>query len=129
MQPDAFDRLTRRMGAATTRRGLLRVFAGGTAGALAGTFLPRVVLSQTPRPDPNATGSEAAIAASFSLDQCLANPCPGTCQCSCLEDRCFAIQDCYANQSSTEEALRVCVVAAEQAYLNCCSARMGAAMG
>jgi hypothetical protein len=43
------------MAAATTRRGLLQIFATGVATAAAGVLLPRGVLAQTPRPSPAAT--------------------------------------------------------------------------
>lgn len=40
LNADAFDRLSRRMGAATTRRGLLRAFAAGLGALAAGRLVP-----------------------------------------------------------------------------------------
>jgi hypothetical protein len=60
MNHGSFESLSKRMGSASSRRALLRVFAGGMAAAAAGALLPRRVLSQTPRETPTATPDRTA---------------------------------------------------------------------
>jgi hypothetical protein len=55
LKHEEFERLSRRMAAAPSRRGLLRIFAGGLAATATAALLPRGVSSQTPREDPTST--------------------------------------------------------------------------
>ena len=50
MNPDSFDQLSRRMGAARSRRGLLRVFAAGVAAVLVGVGTPAAEAQGDNRP-------------------------------------------------------------------------------
>src|ERR1700686_1898497 len=54
------------MGAASSRRGLLKVFVAGMGAAAAGSLVPHGVFSQTPRPEPTATPRPSATAESTS---------------------------------------------------------------
>jgi hypothetical protein len=74
MKSAAFDQLSRRMGAATTRRGLLRIFAGGVAVAAASALLPRGFTPQAAGATPTATPKRPATASPTSTPKLTETP-------------------------------------------------------
>jgi hypothetical protein len=74
MNGETFDRLSRRLAAATTRRGILKVFVGGMAAAAAGAMLPRGVWSQAPRTEPAPRPTETPERTATSVATATARP-------------------------------------------------------